>query len=218
MKTKMQTLRTLVALFLLLTTAFGAKAQKAKDSLMKLVSKEVCEEISAKDLTGKTMDDMQMELSMAFMPVLMRHKDALEKELGVGVISKEGMEKLGQEIGMGLVLECPAFMKVMSASMESGNKPSGKTAPFSDAPESSIGGTLVKLVPGELTHLLLKDTKGKLVKIWWMDHFEGADDMIDQPQRMLNKKVNIRYTEKEVYSAALKQYVKIKIATGIAAD
>lgn len=205
-------IRTLLTMALLVTVA-TSQAQAPKDSLMKLVTKEVCVELTSKTFTAKSMDELQMEVGLAFMPVLMRHKDALEKELGADLNNEEGMTKLGQDIGMRLVTECPAFLKIMSSmDVKAMNKSSKVSAP--DA-EGSITGTLLKVVPGEISHLLVKDAKGKQVKIWWMDYFEGSDDMADNPQKVMNKKVTVEYAEKEVYSAALKQYVKIKVATSI---
>lgn len=197
----------------IMVAAITGQAQNSKDSLMKLVTKDVCDELSTKNLSGKNMDEMQMEIGLAFMPALMKHKEALEKEIGGDVTGKDGMEKMGQEIGMRLVTECPAFLKLMSSMDPSAmGKPDVIRTTVGSA---SIKGTLVKVVPGELTHLLVKDSKGKTVKIWWMDYFDGSDDMADNPQKIINKKVTVDYTEKEVYSAALKQYIKIKVATGI---
>lgn len=195
-------------------TAIAGQAQNSRDSLMKLVAKDVCEELASKNLSGKSMDELEMEMGLSFMPVLMKHKDALEKELGGNVTDQSGMEKLSQEIGLRLVTECPAFLKIMSGMDPSAmNRPT--KVPVIMGGGASIKGTLLKVVPGELTHLLVKDSKGKTVKIWWMDYFDGSDDMADNPQKMINKKVKVDYTEKEVYNATLKQYIKIKVATGV---
>jgi hypothetical protein len=209
--------RNMVIRFMMLVVvavmAMGSQAQTSKDSLMKLVTQDVCDELGKKEFKGKNMDELQMEIGMAFMPAMMKHKDALEKAMGGNLNDKEGMEKMAQEIGMRLVTDCPNFLKIMSnVDMNAMGKPA--KAPLS-MNETAIKGTLVKVVPGELTHLLVKDSKGKTVKIWWMDYFDGSDDMADNPQKMNNKKVTVSYTEKEVYSATLKEYVKIKVATGV---
>lgn len=75
-------------------TAIAGQAQNSRDSLMKLVAKDVCEELASKNLSGKSMDELEMEMGLSFMPVLMKHKDALEKELGGNVTDQSGMEKL----------------------------------------------------------------------------------------------------------------------------
>jgi hypothetical protein len=212
MRNKNNVIRFMIAMAMAVM-AMGSQAQNSKDSLMKLVTKDVCDELGTKNLTGKGMDELQMEIGMAFMPALMKHKDALEKVMGGNVNDKEGMEKLAQEIGMRLITECPAFLKIMSGvDMNTMDKPAKLPIAMNGA---VIKGTLVKIVPGELTHLLIKDSKGKMVKVWWMDYFDGSDDMADNPQKMINKKVTVNYTEKEVYSATLKDYIKIKVATGV---
>ncbi len=213
MRSNNKVIRFMMVLVMVIAAITG-QAQNSRDSLMKLVTKDVCDELSAKNLTGKNMDEVQMEMGLAFMPALMKHKDALEKELGGNVTDKSSMEKLGQEIGMLLVTECPAFLKIMSG-MDPGAMDKPTKVPVTIGGSATIKGTLLKVLPGELTHLLVKDNKGKTVKIWWMDYFDGSDDMADNPQKMINKKVTVDYTEKEVYNVALKQYIKIKVATGI---
>lgn len=213
MRSNNKVIRFMMVLVMVIAAITG-QAQNSRDSLMKLVTKDVCDELSAKNLTGKNMDEVQMEMGLAFMPALMKHKDALEKELGGTVTDKSSMEKWGQEIGMLLVTECPAFLKIMS-SMDPGAMDKPTKVPVTIGGSATIKGTLLKVVPGELTHLLVKDSKGKTVKIWWMDYFDGSDDMADNPQKMINKKITVDYTEKEVYNVALKQYIKIKVATGI---
>jgi hypothetical protein len=188
----------------------AAMAQVSKDSLFKIMTKEVCADISAKDFTGKSMDEIQMELGLAFLPVLGKYNNELKEIYGEDAMGKDGMEKVGEELGMRMVMECPAFLKMMASNEEvlkQSKKDNGIT--------TAVSGTLVRIVPGEFTHLLVKDNNGKLVKIWWMESFEGSEKLTSSPQKWLNKKVMVSYVEQESYSAALKKYTKAKIASGI---
>jgi hypothetical protein len=111
---------------------------------------------------------------------------------------------------MKLASECPEFMKMVVSSetfKESKAARTGKTE------YRSLSGTLVKVVPGEFSHFLIKDQSGKTEKIWWMEYFPGAD-MLSDPKN-LNGNVKLKYEEKEVYNGTLKDYVKIKVAVGL---
>jgi hypothetical protein len=55
--------------------------------------------------------------------------------------------------------------------------------------------------------------KGRTEKLWWLEYFEGADGLVSKA--LLSKNVTVRYIEKEVYSAALKDYIIIKVIIGI---
>lgn len=41
---------------------------------------------------------------------------------------------------------------------------------------------------------------------------------MSNPAKFSNKAININYTEKEIYKAAVKDYVKIKVITGLSLE
>ena len=119
-----------------------------------------------------------------------------------------GYKQLGIDVGMKMVSVCPNFM---TGFIEKSSKDKDETTP-SKKEKMSISGTLIKIIPGELTSISVRSTGGKTEKIWWMEYFEGADNLT---QAMINKPISIQYYEKEVYNFTLKEYIKIKIAAGI---
>jgi hypothetical protein len=184
------------------------KAQITKDSLLKAMSKEVCEDVVKKDFKDKTADEIQMQIGLSFIPVMGKYEKELKAVYGDVMAGTDGMEKVGEDLGMRLVLECPAFLQIMASNP-------GIVKKTEQVAGNTITGTLVKIVPGEFTYLLIKDNKGKQVKIWWMGAFDGSDELSRNPQSWVSKKVIVSYTEKELYSAGLKKYNTIKIAAGI---
>jgi hypothetical protein len=189
------------------TTAAG-KAQLTKDSLLKAMSKDVCEDMAKKDFKGKNAEEIQMEIGLSFLPVMGKYTRELREIYGEIMDGTEGMEKAGEDLGMRLVLECPAFLQIMTGNPGIINKAAGIA-------EKTMTGTLIRVVPGEFTHLLVKDNKGKLVKIWWMAPFAGSAELTGNPQSWLNKKVTVSYDERESYNAGTKKYTTIKTAAGI---
>ena len=187
-----------------------AQSQKAKDSLMKIMVAEACEEMKKKDFSSMKKDDLEMEIGLAVIPVFTNHASELKDILDLDITDPENMKEFGEMLGMKLVMECPDFMRVVSGSKTFQDEiiKSG-----SEKKSLSISGTLVKIVPGEMTHFLIKDKQGKTQKIWWMEYFDGADKLNDV--KNINKAIIVKYKETEIYNAAIKDYIKIKIAAGI---
>src|SRR5690348_12349996 len=96
-------------IFLFGSTALSA--QISKDSLIKLMAKETCVEIAKKDLSKKTMDELEMELGLAMMPVVVKYQEQL-KNYGFELDDQQSMEGMGRDVGMQLAKDCPAFLKM----------------------------------------------------------------------------------------------------------
>lgn len=196
----------------LLIGGLSATAQTQKEALVKKMTADVCDDLSKKDFSGKTKEELQFEVGMSFLPVLTKYEKELKEVYGE--IGTEGlMEKIGEELGMRLVVDCPAFVKAIAENKDV--MQSGATRKSTKANKSTINATLLKVVSGEFSHVLVKDANGKQIKIWWMEYFDGADELASNPQTMVNKKFSVTYTEKEVYSAQMKDYIKIKVLTSI---
>ncbi len=188
----------------------SAQTQRAKDSLMKVMVAEACNEIKKKDFSSVKKEDMEMELGMAVIPVFSQHSGDIKDILNVDITDAENMKDFGQTLGMRLAVECPDFMRVVAGS-SSFSAEVKKASP--SGPSYTLSGTLVKVVPGEISHFLVKDNQGKTQKIWWMEYVDGDEKLKDV--KFLSKPILVKYKETEVYSAAVKDYIKIKIATGI---
>jgi hypothetical protein len=197
----------------------NAQAQDAKDSLLNAMAKETCAELEKKDLSNVTMENAQTEIGMIFMPVLMNHSTDIEKVYGGSVADMEAMQKLMMDLSMKLSTKCPKFME-MSLKLAGGRGPAPKGSKSPERIEEIVAGdqmnaTLITVTPGDITTLNVKDAKGKMVKLYWLEYFENSDILKANPKKYLNKKVTVEYVEKSVYDAARKTYKTIKVITGI---
>ena len=203
----------LICCSILLFSSVCLFAQISKDSLLKLMTKETCTQITNKDFSGKNMDELQMELGLAMMPVVMKYQDELQTAFGISMEDQTGMEKMGMEIGLQLAKDCPAFLKMFATNPDLMKDISG--TPKSGVAVMSINGTLLKIVTGDFTYIQVKDASGKIEKLWWMEYFDGSAKLITDAATMVNKQVKVNYTEKEIYNATLKEYIKIKVIKGL---
>jgi len=188
-------------------------AQASKDSLLKLIVKETCTDISGKDFSGKSMEEIEMELGLAMMPIMVKYQEELQTAYGTGIEDQAGMEKMGMEVGLQLAKDCPAFLKMFAGNPAVIKDRAGKNNAAVEL--KTVNGTLLKIVHGDFTYIQVKDASGKIEKLWWMEYFEGSGRLITNAGDMLNKEVKVKYSEKEIYNATLKEYIKIKVIAGL---
>lgn len=196
----------------------SAQSQDAKDSLLNAMAKETCAELEKKDLSNITMDNAQTELGMVFMPVLMNYSTDIEKVYGGSVTDMDAMQKLMMDLSVKLAMKCPKFMELNMKMMGKGAGSKGNKSPerIEEITQGNVmTATLLSVTPGDITTLNIKDTKGKMMKLYWLEYFENSDILKANPKKYLNKKVSVEFLEKSVYDAARKSYKTIKVITGI---
>jgi hypothetical protein len=169
------------------------------------MAREACDEFSKVDFSNKSTEDLKMTLGFALLNSAGRHQAEL-KNVGIDAFDKQSMEKLGEQIGARLALECPGFLSAMTQKPERLQEiVSGKEV------TGSISGKLLKIVPGDFTYLQVEDTKGKIEKLWWMEYFDGSTKLVTDPQNRLSKAIKVTYVEREMFNSTLSDYVKIKV-------
>lgn len=160
-----------------------------------------------------------MQLGLLFLPVLTKYQEDMKTAMGVTDMSDEKqMEAVGREIGQYMAFNCPAFIKMIAQITKNDKEEPAKSAPVVEeisVASMQIQGKFVSLTPGTFSFFTIKLSNGKTEKIWWMEYFQGAFQLTESPAKLVNRQVTVKYTEREVYQAAQKQYVKIKIATGL---
>jgi hypothetical protein len=211
----MKKILTLIAII----TCFTAKAQITKDSLLKVMTTEACEELNKKDLTKIDAKNLESEMGMLLAPAMMSHLEDIERIYGGGITDQDAMKKMGMDLGMKLATKCPKFMELSMQAMSGGNKSMGaktkKLEASSNNVEASVSGTLVTVNAGDITTLSVSESKGKTTKFYWLEYFENADDLKTNSKKYINKKVTVSYTEKSVYDFVRKNYKTIKVITSI---
>ena len=201
-----------------LAISINGYTQITKDSLLNMMVKEACADLDKKDLSKIDKANIQNEIGMLLMPTFMNHSSEIEAVYGGGMSDMETMQKMGMDLGMKLSTKCPKFIEL---SMAMAGKKGGAKDPFLNEPAKetrateNLTGTLLAVTAGDITTLIVKDAKGKMIKLYWMEYFENADTLKNSSKTYLNKKVLVDYMEQSIYNAATKNYKTIKIITGI---
>ncbi|MEJ7625956.1 MAG: hypothetical protein WKF35_03750 [Ferruginibacter sp.] len=194
--------------FCFLYTVAFSQSKMQKDSLMKVMALEACDEVKKKDFSNLKKEDLEMELGLAVVPIFSNHADDIKNIFDFDISESDEMRKFGQELGIKLAVVCPEFIKLFA-----NNKSLLESKVEVKSSETISSVTLLKVMPGEFTYFLIKDKSGKTEKIWWMNYFEGSEILADV--KNINKTFKIKYQEMEVYNSGIKDYIKIKVASGL---
>jgi hypothetical protein len=204
----MKTPLVLAVVFLGISTPLFSQAT-TRDALVQQLGRETCDEITRMPDVSKmkTPEEVKMSVGLAVAKVLTQHQNDL-KSLGIVITDAKGLEPVARDVGMALALSCPQFISILTGSPEL-LKPADQSA------KGSISGTLRKVVDGDFTYLQVEDAKGKIEKLWWLEYFDGSNKLLADSQGRMNKPIKVNYVEKEMFNSTLKDYVKMKVITGV---
>lgn len=200
-------------MFIILFVSAGGYSQDTlrakKDSIMKVMSREVCKEIVAAkgDITA---ENLEMSLGLIMMRLMAENTSELQDLFQLNIGDQESMTKFSQDLGMRLVIECPEFMQLVAG------KANSQQTEKNEKKTSTLSGSFEKLVPGDITYFLVRAANGKVEKIYWLEYFDGANLL--EGKKKPEGKITVQYFEMEVYSAGIKEYVKVKVAAGVTAE
>jgi hypothetical protein len=195
----------LIFIFLFSLAAMSSRAQ-SDSALRKKISKDFCIEFSKVSGTIKK-EDLEMELGMVILPLLSKYNDEIKSQWHLDPADKQDLEKIGYRIGQDAAMDCATFRNFIKENMDA----IGNT---SEEENKSLSGILVKIEGQPFTYLLIRTKTGKMEKLFWMDHFEGAEILSTEGKNLLNKEIRVGYKEQEVYDQVNNDYRKIKVLTG----
>ncbi len=198
-----------------LITNISIAQKMTKDSLIVLMSNDVCLELNKLLVENRNNSTLETDLGLAMLPAFEKYMKEILQIYGFDKMSEENGGKVGEDIGMELGKNCPAFFKLLSRNPDATSDIiNGKTS-NSLSNTFAIEGSLEKIVNSDLSFVEVISSKGKIEKIYWFEYFEGSNLLIKEPQKLLHQKIKLNYFEREVYNSALKDYIKLKVIAGI---
>src|SRR6185436_1093669 len=120
-------------------------------------------------------------------------------KLNVSISDSDAMEKFGRSVGMRMAGVCP---KVFEGFMTD-TKNSSSTV----EDDIEVSGSIKSVDVKEMVSLILRDDSGKEHKLLWLHYFNGSDDFVADPKKLVGKKVSATYKIVDVYSYNLKGYI-----------
>ncbi len=186
-------------------TKVEPKTEVKTDALDKM-SKAVCDCLN-KNKTDKNSDELlQICMTEGFM---MNMADMMEKYPDLMGGDSKASEKMGQEIALKLMKDCPAFMEVASKS----NPNTSVTKQIAD-PMQTTEGVFSKMETKNYTYLVLEVGVEKQ-KFVILESFEGEKAVLGQAKALKKKKLAISWKERKIFMAKTNTYETVKQITSV---
>ena len=191
-------------LFLLIILFFNLVTYS--QDVLNIIAKESCECLDAKktkseDFTGQ---ELKTAVGICIIQSYSNHiaefKDSEKVEFG----NKEGMSKLGEAVALKMLESCPDMI------MELGK---GSPDDANDEQEDAVvSGEVVEIKSEQFVTLQIKDQNGRNYSFLLLDYFETAS-LLTNNEIKKKDKLNVSYTEIELFDSKAKEFRYFKILT-----
>ena len=142
--------------------------------------------------------------------------DLVSKIISNGQDDQQAAEEIATNLALEMIKSgCPAFSKIASAMMSSGNDTMQMEIPMAipsknDAVETAEG-IVTKVEERDFTYITIKTTAGREFTFIYYSYVPASDDWIkDAAAKLKNKNVSISYIESEVYQPKFRQFMNVK--------
>lgn len=194
---------------------FASAFSFAQKSAIDRAAIKMCDYIKKDYDTAKPISQSQLSgfFTTAFAKVCSEDLEKLMKEIGEKNFDKEAGKKLGEKIGLKLAMMCPEYMVMIRKSMES--EPEKKEQSENDF---SINGNVESIITTNYTYINVRDESNKVVKLVWLENFEGAEKVNNNPEKLEGKRVYLKYLHKDLYDKRNNSFRTEKVITFLSVD
>ncbi len=166
--------------------------------MLDTITQETCDCISGKNLANLNAENLNLVLGTCMIESLGRHESAM-KELNINLHDADGMRQLGEKVGLRMATICPdILLKIAELS---------QPQPTTD---NELLGTIVRTGGEEFGFVIVRDEQGREHKLLWLRYFKNSEQLIQNPQQVIGKRVRIHYEAIECYTPKEREYFERK--------
>ncbi len=186
-------------------------AQKAtKNELITALSNSCCDCISGKEIKP---DKVELTLGVCILKAIKDNKEDVVNHYGKDYFSN--MEKIGEEIGAELAINCPDFLALLSTEgVLDKYTTDEELIDESYGNDLSLVSSYVSSKEDGFLYVTVKEYSGKSHQMILINNFENAYLVTDNVLKK-NDKIEIYYFEAELYDAKYKKFINCKIISDI---
>lgn len=195
----------LAAFFIALFSAANAQTGDTLD----YVVNQFCECVTKKQDSLPTENkkiDLMDELQGCILSVIADNIDVFKAQYGKSfVLNESNGEKIGREIGMRAVMNCPAFLKMVSQSQQFQDEIE-KREDGEEKSEYTKTATLKSVIEDKDFIVVIKDGNGREERLQVIRNGAGIPDFVANYKKYVGKLITVTYAIVEVYSAERKDF------------
>lgn len=189
--------------------SYNAQAQtktEPKTDALDKVTKAVCDCLN-KNKTDKNSDELLNTcMTEGFM---MNMAEMMEKYPDMMSGDPKASEKMGQDVALKLMKDCPAFVEVASKSSPN----SSVTKQMTD-PMETTEGVFVKMENKNYTYLVL-EVGAEKQKFVILESFDGEKAILGQAKALKKKKLAVSWKLRKIFMAKTNTYETVKQITSV---
>ena len=190
------------------------KAQSTDTSMQKSAV-AVCDCLSKSKIDNNSTPEQLQQIFLGC--ILSSAPDLVSKIIANGQDNQQAAEQIATNLALEMVKNgCPAFQKIATAMMGSGNDTMQMEMPMQMQMQpkvesaQSIEGTVVNVEERDFIYITIKTTAGRELSFMYYEYVPGSDNWIKNAVSLKNKKVLLSYVETEVYQPKFKQFMNVK--------
>ena len=194
-------MRSFLSILLFLFLSINLFSQEVKTTIDKIAN-ETCVYFNdnKEELSSLSSSERVAKLGLKMLSLYDKYKKELKAEgIFVDVTDDASAEAFGEKVGYSMAKYCTDVLISLSEDVSDDEDDEGEV-------EFTVEGELKNITGKELSILSLKDQKGKTQKFVWIKNFEGSDRLIND-ENVKGIKVRLTYSNLELYSPQLKEYI-----------
>jgi hypothetical protein len=165
-----------------------------------VMADEVCECMNRKDLSAIENSKLTIEVGLCIVEAYGKHPEA-NAYFGIENFDEEGGRIMGQKLAVKLVNICPQLITRLAELKNNIGEGSGTY---------ELTGKIEKMEEGDFVSYHVRDKGGKVYKVLWYQNFTGSSEFIQEPKKLVGKKVTVTVKDVECYIPKAKGYYSIK--------
>jgi hypothetical protein len=158
-----------------------------------------CECVNGKNLDLKNRKEVEMQLGLCLLEAA--GKNNINFDSGT-----DSIKPMAEKVGIKMATICPAVF-VSFANTGDDVQESSNT--------SEVSGKIKVVELTELGTIVLKEDSGKEHRLLWISYFNGSDDFVSDPKKLINKSVTVSYEMTDIYFPKTKSYITSKLIIGL---
>jgi hypothetical protein len=196
--------KTFLLLGTLFVLTFENQTLKAQDDVIDKIATETCDCVKDLDFNLPT-DQLQMQFGLCILKVAQPYQKELKKSYNIDLNNIDGKygEELGRLVGLKMVAVCPEYLVKLSGMEQNEDE--------SNATEKVFRGKVISIDENQFVTFQVENQDGKTSKFIWLKFFPMSKDLESKYKKLVDKEVEVYYTEDEYYDPRIIEYKTFKI-------
>ncbi len=195
-------------LFLLLIAFLPVFVSAQEKDVYDTAAAKLCDYLNAHSPEKiKSQKDAELLFAQGFLETCMPLVDRLLAKEGLKTFDNESGVLIGKKVGLRLAVSCPTYMEIMRPAIND------ELQKNDNEETGSLQGTVVQILQDGYTFLKIKTSDGTIKRMVWLIYFNEAENLNNNPQKLLNKKVELKWKALKLYYFKSNSFATEKIIT-----